>query len=128
MIALKASAARPTQKSDMQRILIFVGRGTAILGIAFISLFALDVFGMEGSLAWRLAGFLVHLAPSFVLAGLLAVAWRWPRVGGALFITASLSPLVLLHNGLWTDLLLGAPFLLAGAGFLAGSLVQPGRR
>ncbi|WP_092308945.1 DUF7670 domain-containing protein [Brevundimonas viscosa] len=76
----------------MQRILLFAGRGLAMLGIGFISLFALDVFGMEGSLAWRLGGVLVHLAPSFVLAGILAVAWRWPALGGALFIAAGLSP------------------------------------
>lgn len=104
----------------MQRILLFVGRGLAMLGIGFISLFALDVFGMEGSLAWRLGGVLVHLAPSFVLAGILAVAWRWPALGGALFIAAGLSPLVLLGNPVVTNLLLGGPFLLAGAAFLLG--------
>ncbi len=108
----------------MQRMLLFAGRGLAMLGIGFISLFALDVFGMEGSLAWRLAGFVAHLAPSFVLAGLLAVAWRWPGPGGALFIAAGLSPLFLLSNPVGVNLLLGGPFLLAGAAFMAGSLVR----
>ncbi len=83
---------------------------------------------MEGSAAWRLTGFLIHLAPSFALIGVLALAWTRPRIGGALFIVAGLSPLVLLHNELWTNLLLGAPFLLAGAGFLGASLVRPERR
>lgn len=121
LIRLKASAVAPPQKRRMQRILLFVARGLAILGIGFISLFALDVFGLEGSLAWRLGGFLVHLAPSFVLTGLLAVAWRWPGPGGALFIAAGLSPLFLLSNPVGVNLLLGGPFLLAGAAFIAGS-------
>ena len=128
MIRLKASADAPPQKGSMQRILLFAGRGLAMLGIGFISLFALDVVGMEGTLAWRLGGLLVHLAPSLVLAGTLAVAWRWPALGGALFIAAGLSPLMLLNNPVATNLLLGAPFLLAGAGFLAASLVGPERR
>ena len=111
----------------MKRTLIVAARGVAILGIGFISVFALDVFGMEGPLAWRLAGFLVHLAPSLALTGLLAVAWRWPGVGGALFIAAGLSPLLLLSNPVWTNLLLGGPFIAAGAGFLAGAIAEPRR-
>lgn len=110
----------------MQRILITAARSIAILGTGFISLFALDVFGMEGPLAWRLAGFLVHLAPSLALTGILAVAWRWPMVGGVLFIVAGLSPL-LLSNPVWTNLLLGGPFLAAGAGFLASAIIDPRR-
>ena len=117
---LKAHRLAVLQKHGMQRMSLFVGRGTALLGIGFISLFALDVFGMEGSLAHRLAGFLVHLAPSFVLAAILAVAWKWPGVGGALFIAAGLSPLLLLANPLGTNLLLGGPFLLAGLAFILG--------
>jgi hypothetical protein len=104
----------------MQRTLIFAARTIAVLGIAFISLFALDVLGMEAPPASRFAGFLVHLIPSFVLAGLLMVAWRWPGVGGALFLIAGLSPLLLPNNSVWTNLILGGPFLVAGAGFLAG--------
>lgn len=104
----------------MQRFLILAARGIAILGAGFISLFALDVLGMDGSLAYRLAGFLVHLTPSFVLLGILAVAWRWPGVGGALFLLAGVSPLLLLDNPPATNLLLGGPFLIAGAAFILG--------
>lgn len=116
----KARCSARRQKDRMQRLLLFAARGIAILGIGFISLFALDVFAMEGSPAYRLQGFLIHLSPGFVLAGVLAVAWRWPGVGGALFLAAGLSPLLLLANPLGTNLLLGAPFLLAGLGFILG--------
>ncbi|GLS00703.1 hypothetical protein GCM10007859_07110 [Brevundimonas denitrificans] len=120
MTPLKAPLLAPPHRYAMQRTLIFAARVIALLGIGFISMFALDVLSMEAPLAPRLAGFLVHLIPSFVLAGLLVVAWRWPGVGGALFLIAGLSPLLLLDNPLWTNLILGGPFLLAGAGFLAG--------
>lgn len=127
MTPLKALPGGGPQTDEMQRVVLIAARGIAILGIGFISLFALDVFGMEGPLPWRLAGFLVHLAPSFVLVGMLIVAWRRPGVGGAMFIVAGLSPLLLLANPSTTNLILGAPFLAAGAGFLAGRFAFPGR-
>jgi hypothetical protein len=52
-----------------------------VLGILlchFISLFALDA---EGALATAM-----HLIPVAVLLAILAVAWRWPAVGGAAFL------------------------------------------
>lgn len=127
LIWLKAADAASPHKTTMQRTLLFAARGIAILGIGFISLFALDAFEVEASPGDRLVGFLIHLAPSLALAGVLLMAWRRPGAGGALFIAAGLSPLLLTGNPLWTNLLLGAPFLVAGAAFAAGSRLGGGR-
>jgi len=67
-------------------MLIFLPRILAILYIAFISLFALDVFG-EGYGFWgtTLALFM-HLIPSFILILCLVLAWKKPIIGGAIFV------------------------------------------
>ncbi len=54
--------------------------------IIFIGLFALDVFG-AGYGFWQTAiALFVHLIPSFVLIVILVIAWRWPGLGGLLYI------------------------------------------
>src|SRR3989304_1852376 len=46
------------------------------LGMAlFLSVFALDAFG-EGGLLRNVAGFLIHLIPSFIVLAVLIAAWR----------------------------------------------------
>ncbi len=59
--------------------------------IAFLSMFALDVFG-EGFGFWRtLVALAIHLSPSFVLLGFLALAWRRDWLGALLFAAAGMS-------------------------------------
>jgi hypothetical protein len=60
-----------------------------VLGVAyaaFISLFAMDVWGMGGDFWDQLAGFLIHLMPTYIIIAALIVAWRRPRLGGVLFL------------------------------------------
>ncbi len=58
----------------------------AILFTAFVSLFALDVFG-EGYSFWETIGaFLIHLIPSLLLVVATIIAWKWEFIGGLLFI------------------------------------------
>ncbi|MBP6786205.1 MAG: hypothetical protein KA170_01350 [Candidatus Promineofilum sp.] len=52
----------------------------------FISLFALDMWGTGAGFWNELAGFLVHLLPTYFILGALVIAWRNPRAGGILFI------------------------------------------
>ncbi len=65
-------------------------RGAAILVILFVTLFSLDVFGMEGDLWTRLGAFVMHSLPSIGMAVLLVLAWRWEWVGFAAFMLAAL--------------------------------------
>jgi hypothetical protein len=75
--------------SDLsKRALFWAPRALSILFIAFLSMFALDVFG-EGLGFWKtLVALAMHLIPSFVLIVALIVAWRWEWVGAAIYAAA----------------------------------------
>jgi hypothetical protein len=68
----------------MKKIIFWLPRVLVITFIAFLSLFALDVFDMP---QWYLALFM-HLIPSFILIILTVIAWKRPFVGGVLFLIA----------------------------------------
>lgn len=72
--------------STNRSLLHWVPRLLGILYVAFISLFAFDVWGMGGNFRQELAAFLVHLLPAYLIAGALIVAWRRPWLGGILFL------------------------------------------
>ena len=57
----------------------------SILFIAFLSLFALDVFGVGYSPWETLVALTMHLIPTFLLIAVLVAAWRWPWVGALAF-------------------------------------------
>ena len=73
-----------------KRALFWTPRALSILFIAFLSLFALDVF--DGHLGfWQTAlALTMHLIPSFVLIAVLVLAWRWEWIGAALYGAAGL--------------------------------------
>lgn len=72
-------------KQPVKRLLFWTPRVLCILYAAFISLFALDVFG-EGYGFWEtILALLIHLIPTGIVLIALAVAWRWEWVGAVLF-------------------------------------------
>ena len=104
----------------MDKPMLIAGRIIAGLGIAFISLFALDVFG-SGSAIDVAIGLVMHLMPSFVLLAILALSWRWPMVSGLAFLAISIAGFVLLSNLAWVNALLAGPFFLAGLLLVLGA-------
>ncbi len=58
--------------------------------ILFISLFAMDSFAGDYPVWEKIAGFMIHLIPSFVLVVLLIVAWKWELTGGILLIVVGI--------------------------------------
>jgi hypothetical protein len=76
--------------SAVSRWLFWTPRVLMILFIAFISLFAADVFGEGYSLPQLLLALLMHLIPSFVMVGAAWLAWRFELVGGAVFASFAL--------------------------------------
>lgn len=61
-----------------------------ILGILFVSLFALDAFDSNLTIWQQIGSFLIHLIPTFILLGILLVAWKWEKVGGIILIVLGL--------------------------------------
>ena len=69
----------------MKRLLCWTPRILCILFAAFLSLFALDVFG-EGNSFWKpILALLIQLVPVFFLILILVLSWRWGWVGGIVF-------------------------------------------
>lgn len=68
----------------------------SILFIAFIGMFALDVFGENLGFWKTLLALTIHLVPSLVLIGALAVAWRWEWIGAVIYTAAGTLYVVML--------------------------------
>lgn len=103
----------------MHKWFTWVARGIAIAGIAFISIFALDVFEPGRSVVWIVTALFMHLIPAFVLLAILAVAWRFELVGGLAYLAICVVPFAFLPNEVWVNATLAAPFALSGALFVA---------
>jgi hypothetical protein len=107
-------------KKPVHPVLYWIPRGLVILEALFISLFALDVFGEGYDFLTLLQALAMHLLPTAVVLVALAIAWRWERVGGILFI--ALAAYYMLSFGRsfdWTaSLVIAGPLLLSGLLFL----------
>lgn len=71
-------------QTTKDRLLYWIPRIASLLFVAFISLFALDVFGEYRGWELVLALFM-HLLPSFVLLAVIAVAWKYEILGAIVF-------------------------------------------
>ncbi len=100
------------------------------MAILFISLFAFDAFE-SGLNFWQQAGhFMLHLIPSFILLVILAVASKWEKIGGIIFMLIGIgfSPFIFQLNyhrnnfPFWNCVLIvmavALPFVLVGILFL----------
>ncbi len=71
--------------AKQHRVLYWAPRVVCLAFAAFLSLFAMDVFG-EGLGFWRtLLALSMHLIPVFVVLLILALAWRREWIGAAAF-------------------------------------------
>jgi hypothetical protein len=70
----------------MQNLLRWSPRLLAAAYILSLAAFALDAFEGPGGATEKAIGFLAHLTPAIVTAMVLAVAWRFPLVGGVFFM------------------------------------------
>jgi hypothetical protein len=71
-----------------KKILFWTPRVLSIALIAFLSLFALDVFDQGYSFRQTLLALCIHLIPTFVLIAVLVLAWKWEWIGAVLFAAA----------------------------------------
>ena len=100
----------------IKKILFWTPRVLCILFAAFMSLFALDVFG-HGYGFWKTAlAFVMHEVPVLMLLAILVVCWRWEWIGAALF--PALGALYIISA--WGRFPLSVYFIVAGPLFLLG--------
>ena len=71
-----------------RRTLFWAPRVLSIALIAFLSLFALDVFGEVQGFRNTVLALAIHLIPTFVLSVVLILAWRWEWIGATLYAAA----------------------------------------
>ena len=72
-------------KNGAQRLLLWMPRFLFLLLAAFISIFAVDVFG-AGNGFWKTVVALgLHLVPTALILIALAISWRRPWAGAILF-------------------------------------------
>ena len=101
-----------------RNILFWTPRILCILFCMFLSIFALDVFG-EGQEFWgTVLALLMNLVPVFLVAIVLAIAWRWEWVGAVLFTALALIYVI----WFWGRFPLGVYFAIAGPLVLLGIL------
>lgn len=116
---------------DPNKLLYWSPRVLAIAAILFVSVFALDAFQPNEPLSQQLLHFILHLIPSFVLLGILWLAWKRELTGGIIFALVGLltSPLVFIHNyrmngsiglSLLIILMITVPFIVIGGLFIWG--------
>lgn len=105
-------------------LVFWVPRVLCILYCVFLSLFAMDVFSSGAGFPEQMLGLLIHLVPVFVVAGVLALAWRRELVGAVLFTAMAVSyPVAVRGDVHWTGFLaVSGPLLAIAALFLAGWL------
>jgi len=96
----------------MRKVIYWLPRILPVLFIAFISIFALDVFGER---QWFLA-LLMHLIPSFILIILTVIAWKHEQLGGFIFVVVGFLMLISSH---FESLIISIPAVILGVLFLS---------
>jgi hypothetical protein len=114
-----------------KRALFWTPRILSIAFIAFLSLFAMDVFDEHLGFWQTVLALTMHLIPSFVLIAALVLAWRWEWIGAAIYGAAGLlyvawvvsmsRPVSPAMRLIWILTIAGPTFIIAGL-FLANWL------
>lgn len=101
-----------------KRLLFWTPRILALLFAALISIFAADVFGEHLGFWKTMLALLIHLIPTWIILGILAVSWRRGWIGAALYPGLGLIYVVMA----WGRFPLITYFAMAGPLFLLGIL------
>jgi hypothetical protein len=118
--------------SDLsKRALFWAPRALSIAFVAFLSLFAMDVFGEHLGFWMTIEALTMHLIPCLVLIAVLVLAWQREWIGALLYGIAGLvyviwiasmsRPVPLAMRLIWAVCIAGPAFLIAAL-FLANWL------
>lgn len=105
-------------KQPWKRVLFWAPRVLSILFALFVSLFALDVFGVGYSFWETVLALLIHLVPVYILLIGLAIAWRWEWVGALIFMGFAVWYVAMA----WGQFPLSVYVMMAGVPFVVGIL------
>ncbi len=122
---------------DSKTIFHWLPRIICILAILFISMFAADAFEPDLTIWQQLGAFFIRLIPSFILLGILILAWNKEFAGGIIFIIIGLvlTPFIFNHNykmneSVWMSLgiimTITVPFILVGTLFIVSHKLKKG--
>ncbi len=104
------------------KVLYWLPRILAISFAVFLAIFSLDVFG-EGYGFWgTVTAFIVHNIPSILIIAALIIAWRYERIGGAIFIVLGIIATAFFHTtgSIVSFVAVSLPLFVIGVLFLAG--------
>lgn len=103
-----------------KKFIYWLPRILGILFTLFISMFALDAFGGGVPFFEAVAGFLIHLLPTYIVIAILLIAWKWEWIGGILFILAGIFYIFAANNMHWSAYaVIAGPPILIGILFIA---------
>jgi hypothetical protein len=108
----------------MKPWLTWTPRILCLLFAVFLSLFALDVFDQGFGFWETVLALLLHLIPTGIVLVVLAVSWRWERIGAILFMALGIWYLLTAWGRFhWSAyVVISGPLLLIGVLFLASWL------
>jgi hypothetical protein len=106
--------------------LSWTARALGVATVLLLAVFAVDVFGEGNPPGEVLVALFIHLIPSLMIAVALAVAWRWERLGGGLYIfLGSLYIWMFWIPGEWVaTMIISGPLFLTGMLFLVNAWVS----
>ncbi|PKN84507.1 MAG: hypothetical protein CVU46_13940 [Chloroflexi bacterium HGW-Chloroflexi-8] len=84
-LAIQQHKASGQLNDRMARLIYFIPRISGIIIAVFISLFALDVFNLDGTIWQKIGGFIIHAAPALIFALVMFFAWKRPLIGAIVF-------------------------------------------
>ncbi|PIT90206.1 MAG: hypothetical protein COU22_03455 [Candidatus Komeilibacteria bacterium CG10_big_fil_rev_8_21_14_0_10_41_13] len=89
----------------------------AILSAAFLSIFALDVFGEGYNLSDLLLALVIHLIPTILYVIVIVIAWKNRTLGGVIFLILGLISLCAFntYHEFEAFILISLPIILIGS-------------
>ena len=93
------------------KLLYWAPRALCILFIAFVSMFALDVFEEPRGFWDTILALGMHLIPTFVMIALLLISWHWEWVGAVAFALIAIFFAAIVRAPWWGKAVFALPCL-----------------
>jgi hypothetical protein len=104
------------------KFIYWAPRILAIIFIAFLALFSLDVFGSGAGFWQTLGGLFIHNIPSLILLVVLMISWKYEIVGGVAFILAGILYVFMVSGKANWQLIFSWSLIISGPAFIIGIL------